>query len=212
MTVIIPAPGTGGGGSVTPTPTPVTPAPQPTPTPSPAPTPTEPTKPTTPNVPNYAATKRAAVYALKTIYLYRNPTFKKSQRIARYPKQKRINRPMFVVIDYARSNGGALRYKVRDVNHNSKTDGKIGYITAKWSHVRPVYYRSMPKGNVITVISKKGVHAYKNKNLTGRVKTYKKGTHLSVKNLVKHNLTTRYVLSNGYHVTANKKLVIQGKY
>lgn len=212
MTVIIPAPGTGGGGSVTPTPTPVTPAPQPTPTPSPAPTPTEPTKPTTPNVPNYAATKRAAVYALKTICLYRNPTFKKSQRIARYPKQKRINRPMFVVIDYARSNGGALRYKVRDVNHNSKTDGKIGYITAKWSHVRPVYYRSMPKGNVITVISKKGVHAYKNKNLTGRVKTYKKGTHLSVKNLVKHNLTTRYVLSNGYHVTANKKLVIQGKY
>ncbi|MCC6100731.1 MAG: hypothetical protein LIV28_04240 [Lactobacillus sp.] len=25
-------------------------------------------------------------------------------------------------------------------------------------------------------------------------------------------MITRYVLSNGYHVTANKKLVIQGKY
>lgn len=185
MTVTIPAAGGGGGGSVTP-PAPITPAPQPTPTPSSAPAPTEPTKPTTPNIPNYAATKKAAVYALKTIYLYQNPTFKKSQRMA--------------------------RYKVRDVNHHSKTDGKIGYITAKWSHVRPVYYRSMPKGNVITVLSKKGVHAYKNKNLTGRVKSYKLGTHLKVKSLVKHNLTTRYVLSNGYHVTANKKLVIQGKY
>ncbi|EHO45245.1 DUF5776 domain-containing protein [Lentilactobacillus kisonensis] len=44
------------------------------------------------------------------------------------------------------------------------------------------------------------------------VKSYKKGTHLSVKKLVKHNLTTRYQLSNGTYVTANKKLVIQGNY
>ncbi|MEE8823283.1 DUF5776 domain-containing protein [Lentilactobacillus sunkii] len=31
-----------------------------------------------------------------------------------------------------------------------------------------------------------------------------------MKKLVKHNLTSRYVLSNGYYVTANKKLVIHG--
>ncbi|MDN6453083.1 MAG: DUF5776 domain-containing protein, partial [Lactiplantibacillus plantarum] len=38
------------------------------------------------------------------------------------------------------------------------------------------------------------------------------GTHLRVKKIVKHNLTTRYQLSNGYYITANKKLVTQGTY
>lgn len=79
-------------------------------------------------LPNYAAKEGAAVYAAKHIYLYKNATFKKSQRIVSYPKTKRVNRPMFVVTDYARSNGGALRYKVRDVNHKSKTAGKTGIL------------------------------------------------------------------------------------
>ncbi|KRK86393.1 hypothetical protein FD17_GL002063 [Lentilactobacillus sunkii DSM 19904] len=174
-----------------------------------------PTKPNGKNgtgLPNYAAVKGSAVYATKTIYMYKNPTFNKSHRIAKYPKSKRINRPMFVVTGYARSNGGALRYKVRDVNHSRKTDGKIGYITANRKFVVNVYYKTMPKNMKITVISKKGVHAYKHANLTGRVTHYKTGKHLRVKKLVKHNLTTRYVLSNGYYVTANKKLVIHGNY
>jgi hypothetical protein len=62
------------------------------------------------------------------------------------------------------------------------------------------------------MINPKGVHVYKNQNLTKQAKTYKKGSHLRVKKLVKHNLTTRYQLTNGYYVTANKKLVIQGDY
>ncbi|WP_439646222.1 DUF5776 domain-containing protein [Lentilactobacillus kisonensis] len=33
-----------------------------------------------------------------------------------------------------------------------------------------------------------------------------------VKKLDKHNLTTRYQLSNGSYVTANKKLVIEGNH
>ncbi|ORN00654.1 hypothetical protein FAM21823_01364 [Lentilactobacillus parabuchneri] len=163
-------------------------------------------------LPNYAAVKGAAVYATKRVYMYRNANFKKSQRIATYPKAKRVNRPMFVVLDYAKSNGGALRYKVRDVNHNSKTDGKIGYITANPKYVVNVYYKTMPKSHKITVINKKGIHTYKHVNLTGRVKTFKKGTHITVKRFVKHNLTTRYQLSNGTYITANKKLVIQGNY
>lgn len=163
-------------------------------------------------IPSYAAKKRQAVYAINRIYLYKHANFNKQQRLVSYPKQKRVNRPMFVVIDYARANNGALRYKVRDVNHTKKSDGKIGYITADWKFVRPVYYRSMPKNHKVTVINHRGVHAYKNKNLTGRTHTYKVGKHLTVKKLVKHNLTTRYQLSNGYYVTANKKLVIQGTY
>ena len=70
----------------------------------------------------------------------------------------------------------------------------------------------MPKSHKITVINKKGIHAYKNVNLTGRAKTFKKGTHVTVKSFEKHNLTTRYKLSNGTYITANKKLVIQGNW
>lgn len=199
-------------------PNPVNPV-NPTPNPSPTPAPTNPNwNPSTPNtpngtgLPNYAAVKGDAIYATKRIYMYKNPTFKKSQRIATYPKAKRVNRPMFVVIGYDRSNGGALRYKVRDVNHGKKSAGKIGYITANRKYVVNVYYQSTKFNQTITIISKNGVHAYKNENLTGKTKTYKLGTHLKVKKIIRHNLTTRYQLKNGYYVTTNKKLVIQGKY
>lgn len=200
----------------TPNPSPINPNPEPTPTTTPSNPNWNPSNPTkgdgSTGLPNYAAVKGSAVYATKKIYMYKHATFKKSQRIATYPKATRTNRPMFVVIGYDRSNGGALRYKVRDVNHHKKTSGRVGYITANRKYVVNVYYKSMPKKQTITVISKKGVHAYKNKNLTGKTKSYKKGTHLRVKKMIGHNLTTRYQLSNRYYVTANKKLVIQGKY
>ncbi|MFT8735558.1 MAG: BspA family leucine-rich repeat surface protein [Lentilactobacillus hilgardii] len=121
------------------------------------------------------AVKGEAVYATKKIGLYKSTNFKKSQRIAWYPKQKRVNRPMFVVTGYKQTANGTLRYKVRDVNHDRKTDGKTGYITASRKYVVPVYYASVPKAKKITVISKKGVNAYKSANLTGKVKHYKKG-------------------------------------
>ncbi|GEP72085.1 hypothetical protein LRA02_09530 [Lentilactobacillus rapi] len=177
------------------------------PTPSKQPTVTE-----QPAVPNYAAVKGAAVYATKGIYLYKTANFKNSQRIAKYPKVKRVNRPMFVVVNYARSTNGTLRYKVRDVNHGSKTAGKVGYITANRKYVVPVYYQTMPKNDKMTVINKKGVNAYKQVNLTHKITNYKKGTRLTVKKIVKHNLTTRYQLANGNYITGNKKLVIQGNY
>ncbi|APR07655.1 hypothetical protein FAM21834_01537 [Lentilactobacillus parabuchneri] len=184
------------------------------PTPPIAPTPTDPVEPEKPTteVPNNAEKKGSTVHAIKGLYMYKTANFTKNQRIARYPKQKRINRPMFVITDYARSKGGALRYKVRDVNHKSKSAGKIGYITAHHKYVVQAYYQSVPKNKKITVIGTNGIHAYKNETLTRRAKSYKKGTHLRVKKIVKHNLTTRYQLSNGYYVTANKKLVIQGNY
>ncbi|MCT3399543.1 BspA family leucine-rich repeat surface protein [Lentilactobacillus hilgardii] len=177
-------------------------------------TPTVPTtapKPYTSVGPNIAV-KGEAVYATKKIGLYKSTNFKKSQRIAWYPKQNRVNRPMFVVTGYKRTSNGTLRYKVRDVNHDRKTDGNNGYITASRKYVVPVYYASVPKAKKITVLSKKGVNAYKSANLTGKVKHYKKGVHLTVKKLVKHNLTTRYQLSNGHYITANKKLIIAGNY
>ncbi|GEP23649.1 DUF5776 domain-containing protein [Lentilactobacillus diolivorans] len=174
-------------------------------------TPTTTTKPSTSVGPNIAV-KGEAVYATKKIGLYKSTNFTKSKRIAWYPKQKRVNRPMFVVTGYKRAANGALRYKVRDVNHGRKTAGKKGYITASRKYVVPVYYASVPKSKKITVISRKGINTYKSANLTGKAKHYKKGVRLTVKKLVKHNLTTRYQLSNGHFVTANKKLVIAGNY
>ncbi|MFT8907696.1 MAG: DUF5776 domain-containing protein [Lentilactobacillus diolivorans] len=117
---------------------------------------------------------------------------------------------MFVVTDYAKSNNGRLRYKARDVNHLTKNKGKVGYLTASTKFVLPVYYQT--KGKTITVINPKGIIAYRQKNLTSKVKHYKQGTILKVKKLVKHNLTTRFVLSTGHYITANRKLVITGQH
>ncbi|MBV0930175.1 hypothetical protein KTE19_05525 [Lentilactobacillus sp. IMAU92037] len=150
-----------------------------------------------------------AVYSLKKVYLYKDASFNKGQRIASYTKKPRINRPMFVVTGHMYSNNGRLRYQVRDVNHHSKTAGKKGYITADWSYVRPVYYRS--EHQTLTVINPKGVNSYKNKNLTGKIQNFKQGSQLKVESFVKHNLTTRYRLSNGRYITGNRKLVTTGK-
>lgn len=163
-------------------------------------------------VPSGTAKKNQAIYAIKGLYMYSKPTFTKANRGHHYTNQKRVDRPMFVVTGYAKSTNGVLRYKVKDVNHNSKTAGKTGYITANSKFVQKVYYQTLPKAKTITVISKGGLNAYKKSNLTGKVQHYKKGTHLKVKKIVKHDLTTRYQLSNGNYVSTNKKLIIAGKY
>ncbi|GAA3190842.1 DUF5776 domain-containing protein [Lentilactobacillus kefiri] len=171
--------------------------------------PTHPTMPDGTQLPNYAQVQGGAVYSLKKVYLYKNANFKQSQRIASYTKKPRINRPMFVVLNYAKDNQGRLRYYVKDVNHHSKTAGKKGYITASWSSVRPVYYQS--NHQQITVINPTGVYEYTNKNLTGKVKNVKQGTTLKVTKIIRHNLTTRYQLANGHYITGNRKLVTNGK-
>ena len=192
---------------------PVIPTPPTTPTTPETPEqPTNPSKPTPPTEnqqPDYATTTGEVVYSLKKIYLYKNPTFKKSERITSYAKKPRVFRPMFVVTDYQRSSQGRLRYKVRDVNHESKTAGKTGYITTKSTYVSPVYYESKPK--FVTVISPNGVNEYNEKNLTEKVTTFKQGTVLKVASITTHNLTTRYMLGNGNFITANRKLVMNGK-
>ncbi|MCH5464108.1 DUF5776 domain-containing protein [Levilactobacillus tujiorum] len=151
------------------------------------------------------APKGTVVYATKKIGLYKKATFTKKARKQWYAKQKRINRPMFVVTGYAKSQNGVKRYRVKDVNHHSKTDGMTGYITANAKYTQRVYYAA--KHKKVTVINPKGVNAYGKKNLTNKKAHYKRGQVLKVKKIVNHNLTTRFVLSNGTYVTANKRLV-----
>lgn len=175
--------------------------------------------------------------AVKKIGLYKKPTFSKKNRIVWYKKMPRNRRPEFVIIGIARSKGGRLRYKVRDVNHKSKTYGLIGYITARKAYVKETYYQSMTKAKTkkvatktakgktkyvlkkqtsktktVTIINPKGVNSYKSVNLTGEVKHYRQGQKLTIKRVVHYHATTRFVLSDGTYITANKQLVRTGAF
>lgn len=152
------------------------------------------------------AQKKSAILAVKPIYLYQRPTFNKHQRLAKYVKASRGERPMFVVLGYAHSKNGLLRYRVKDVNHKSKADGKIGYVTAKSAFVTPAYYQKTVKR--VKVLNKSGVNEYRKVNLTGKTKHLKKNQTVKVIGLEHHNLTTRFKLSNGHYITANKNLVM----
>ncbi|HJD98701.1 MAG TPA: DUF5776 domain-containing protein [Levilactobacillus brevis] len=153
------------------------------------------------------AKKGQAIYAVKKIALYTTPTFHKATRKVVYQRQKRTDRPQFVVKSYAYSKSGALRYKVRDVNHTRKTAGLTGYITANPKYVVKTYYQTNPKR--IKVINRWGVNAYRRKDLSGKQAHHKKGTILKVKAIKTHHLTTRLVLTNGQYITANKTMVIK---
>lgn len=155
------------------------------------------------------APKNTVIYATKKIGLYRQATFTKQARKQWYAKKSRINRPMFVVTGYAKSKNGVKRYHVKDVNHSSKTNGQTGYVTANAKYVAHVYYAT--KHQRVTVINPRGVNAYSQKDLTGQAAHYQQGQVLKVKRIVRHNLTTRFVLSNGHYITANKSLVQAGK-
>lgn len=156
-----------------------------------------------------AAPKGTVIYATKKIGLYRTATFTQKSRQRWYAKKSRQNRPMFVVTGYAKSKNGVQRYRVKDVNHHSRTAGKTGYVTANRAYTAPIYYAT--KHKTITVINPSGVNSYARKNLTGKQHHYRQGQTLTVKKIVRHNLTTRFVLSNGRYVTANKTLVQAGK-
>lgn len=145
------------------------------------------------------------VYATKKVGMYRHKTFSTTARQHWYAKQKRHARPMFVVTGFATSKQGNLRYKVRDVNHRSKTAGKVGYITANRHYVVPVYYAK--KQAKVRVINPRGVNGYRQKSLKGKQQHYRQGQQLRVKKIVKYRQTTRFILTNGQYVTANKKLV-----
>ncbi|WP_288530118.1 DUF5776 domain-containing protein [uncultured Secundilactobacillus sp.] len=153
--------------------------------------------------------KGTVVYSLKKIYLYKNSTFSKLERKTGYTQKPRAYRPMFVVMGYARSSNGRLRYQVRDVNYLTKNRHLRGYITTQWAYVRPVYYQTANK--TVTVINPNGVYEYHNERLAGGRKHLKQGTVLHVKKIVNYHLPTRFVLSNGNYVTANRKLVQFGK-
>ncbi|MFD1548545.1 DUF5776 domain-containing protein [Levilactobacillus fuyuanensis] len=150
--------------------------------------------------------KNSVIYATKGLNLYAKPTLTRSAKQAHYAKKSRMNRPMFKVIGFATSKNGVKRYRVKDLNGRRVT----GYITTRTDYVAPVYYAGKPKQ--LMVINPQGLNGYAKKNLTGKRVHYRQGQVLRVKQIVSHNLTTRFILSNGQYVSGNKKLVIAGKH
>lgn len=151
-----------------------------------------------------APVKETTVYATKAIGLYKTPTFTKANRQHFYAKKSRTNRPQFVVTGYARSKNGLLRYRVRDVHHAQWQ----GYITANSAYVTNTYYQTNPK--TVKVLSRHGINAYNHTSLKGKaVKHYARGTSLKVKAVKSYHLTNRFMLPNGYYISANKTLVIK---
>ncbi|MCF7522529.1 DUF5776 domain-containing protein [Levilactobacillus brevis] len=157
--------------------------------------------------PSYVVRKGQAVSGIQKLGLYRQATFTAKNRRVFYPRQSRERRPQFVVTGYATSKGGRPRYRVRDVNHHSRTAGLTGYITTQPQYVTNTYYKQNPRR--IQVINAQGVNAYRRIKLTGKMRHYKRGAVLKVKRLESYHLTTRLVLTNGQYVTANKTLVMK---
>lgn len=114
-----------------------------------------------------------------------------------YKKQARAKAANFKVLGVSYDSNGKKRYKV-----------KGGYITASSKYVADSHFRSS-KVKQVRVIGKR-VNSYKNVALSAnqKVRSYKTGTKLTVKRIVKHGRTTRFELSNGRYITGNKQLLI----
>lgn len=173
-------------------------------TPTPAPSVVAPTQPDKPEFRPFTIT------TTKKIGFYSSTDFSAATRLAWFVQTSQMKQPTFTVIGTAKSTAGHTRYLVRDTNRNSATYGQIGYITAKASHTTSAYYDYAPK--TITVINPGGINGYDSAALKQPQKAYKQGTRLTVKKVVTHNATTRFLLTNGKYVSANKHFVTAGQY
>lgn len=150
------------------------------------------------------ASAKKMLYAISGLKLYKSDSLK-GKTVATYAKHKRTNRPMFLVTKTVKNDAGKKVYYVQN-----QASGKKGYITSSTKSVAYAYYQTTPKK--VQIISKAGVNQYKKANLSTKQKHYKKGQTLKVKKLIKSGVTTRFQLTNGSYISANKKFVIDTQY
>lgn len=135
------------------------------------------------------------VYAKRGVRVYKDVNFK--HVVKSYAKRNRTHAVTFTVTGKAYSKNGALRYKTA-----------AGYITANSKYVANLYYQTAPKK--VTVLAKAGTYEYTKPTFSkaNRSTHLKKGTIVKVKKLVKQGSLSKFVLTNGHYLTANKKLII----
>lgn len=146
---------------------------------------------------------------VKGFYRYSSVNFEKKHRIQGYKKRNRPNAFMFSIVGEYKSKNGLKRYKVYEIVSKKKGLFKVdhkkwGYITAKSSYMKPLYYST--NVHKIKVIGK-SLRAYKNSELSKYIKSYKRGTVLNIKSVKKIGTTYRFQLANGHYVSSNKNLV-----
>jgi hypothetical protein len=131
-------------------------------------------------------------YTKHSIYMYRQASFKQSQRVGKLAKHT-----TFKVVGAARSKSGILHYKLSNGH----------YVTANHNLVAPAYWQS--EHATMYVKTAKGAYEYHRVSLvrSSRVLHLKKGASLKVKRVINHGLTTRLQLINGYYVSGSKRLV-----
>lgn len=136
-----------------------------------------------------------SVYAIRSMRLHKNVSL--TNPVKSYKKQSRSKAAKFKIQSVAYDKNGNKRYKVNG-----------GYITANSKYVADSHFRSS-KIKQVRVIGNR-VNSYKNVRLSKnqQVRSYKKGTKLQVRRIVKHGRTTRFQLTNGRYVTGNKQLLI----
>jgi len=186
------------GGNFT-TPDPVIPTPTPTPAPD-----------TTTTEEDQADFQPFSVSATQRIGLYSSKNFTAANRMTWYAQKPQMKQPTFLVTGTTTTKNGTARYQVRDTSRNASTYGQTGYITTSADAVTPTYYQDTPQ--TVTVINPTGINGYNNAALTRPITTYPQGKQLKVTAVVTKDLTTRFQLANGTYISANKQLVITGKY
>ena len=175
-------------------------------------------KPSTPSAPSATETtepdtatfQQFNVSAIKKIGLYSSRNFSTANRLAWFVQKPQMKQPTFTVLETTTSKAGNARYQVRDTNRYSSTYGKTGYITAQSAYVTHAYYENSPK--TVTVINPGGINGYDSATLKQPKTSYRQGTQLTVKKVVTQRATTRFLLTNGHYISANKHFVIAGKY
>lgn len=157
-------------------------------------TPTTPESPITIS-PDPELNRPHTVYAKRAMRLHSNVSL--TNPIKSYKKQSRAKAASFRIQGVSYDKNGKKRYKVNG-----------GYITASTKYVVDSHFRSS-KVKQVRVIGNK-VNSYKNAKLSKsqQVRSYKKGTKLKVKRIVKQGRTTRFQLNNGRYITGNKQLLI----
>jgi hypothetical protein len=137
------------------------------------------------------------VMAVKPIYQYQKPTFKKSQRVKYFAQKSRTKAPVFTVIAVSNSNRGRQRYQLSNGH----------YITAKSSYVVKLYLQGSHQ--VLRVVNPRGTWSHSQAKFTKKnaIKHVKKSALVKVKKVIKTDSYTRYQLMNGTYITGNKQFV-----
>ena len=152
-----------------------------------------PVQPTQPAVKPTKVSYPKMVYLTKAFKLYRNVNTRQVKKA--YKASSRTTAPSFKVLGVVTAKNGQRYYQV-----------KGGYILVT-KQVKNLYYQRAPKR--LRVIAKKGVYQYRYGDLkrNHRVRHVKVKTLLKVKRIVTRGAVTRYQLTNGTYITANRQFV-----